>query len=144
FALFAHSYGTLLASKALQQGTPFDSVVSMGSPGLGPNITSAADLKLAPGTQVFAMRAPGDLVSYTQAHGKDPAEMPGIRRLATGASSGHSQYYIPKNTGLDNLQTILTGDGCVQTFTGSPRLDDEQLGASGVRVLIRELQSRVP
>src|SRR5690606_7814228 len=44
FALFAHSYGTLLASKALQQGTPFDSVVFMGSPGLGPNITSAADL----------------------------------------------------------------------------------------------------
>ncbi len=144
FALFAHSYGTLLSSKALQQGTPFDSVVFMGSPGLGPNVKSAADLKLAPGTQVFAMRAPGDVVSYTEAHGRDPAEMSDIQRLATGTSSGHSQYYIPKNTGLDNLQAVLTGDRCVQTFVGSPRLDDEQLGASGVRVLVRELQSRVP
>ncbi|WP_433499864.1 alpha/beta hydrolase [Sphaerimonospora sp. CA-214678] len=144
FALFAHSYGTLLASKALQQGTPFDSVVFMGSPGLGPNINSAADLKLAPGTRVFAMRAPGDVVSYTEAHGRDPAELSGIQRLATGASSGHSQYYIADNTALHNLQAVVTDGRCVQTFTGSPRLDDEQFGASGVRVLVRELQNRVP
>ncbi|MEU7936576.1 alpha/beta hydrolase [Microbispora bryophytorum] len=144
FALFAHSYGTLLSSKALQEGTPFDSVVFMGSPGLGPTIKSAADLKLGSGTQVFAMRAPGDWVSYTEAHGRDPAEMAGIRRLATGRSSGHSEYYTPKNAGLDNLQTILTGDGCVQTFMGSPKLDDEQFGAANVRVLVKELQSRVP
>jgi len=144
FALFAHSYGTLLSSKALQEGTPFDSVVFMGSPGLGPTIKSAADLKLRPGTQVFAMRAPGDWVSYTEAHGRDPADMADIRRLATGRSSGHSEYYTPKNTGLDNLQTILTGDGCVQTFMGSPKLDDEQFGAANVRVLVKELQSRVP
>ncbi|WP_432870168.1 alpha/beta hydrolase [Microbispora rosea] len=143
-ALFAHSYGTLLSSKALQEGTPFDSVVFMGSPGLGPTIKSAADLKLRPGTQVFAMRAPGDWVSYTEAHGSDPAEMADIRRLATGRSSGHSEYYTPKNTGLENLQTILTGDGCVQTFMGSPKLDDEQFGAANVRVLVKELQSRVP
>lgn len=144
FALFAHSYGTLLSSKALQQGAPFDSVVFMGSPGLGPNVTSAADLKLAPGTQVFAMRAPADWVSYTAAHGNDPAEMPGIRRLATGSSTGHSEYYKPRNTGLDNLQAILTGDGHVRSFTGSPKLDDEQLGAGALRILVKELQSRVP
>ncbi|WP_432930296.1 alpha/beta hydrolase [Microbispora sp. CA-135349] len=144
FALFAHSYGTLLSSKALQEGTPFDSVVFMGSPGLGPTINSAADLKLESGTQVFAMRAPGDWVSYTEAHGRDPADMTDIRRLATGQSSGHSQYYMQKNTGLQNLQTVLTGDGCVQTFMGSPKLDDEQFGAGNVRVLVKELQSRVP
>ncbi|MFC0862778.1 alpha/beta hydrolase [Sphaerimonospora cavernae] len=144
FALFAHSYGTLLSSKALQQGASFDSVVFMGSPGLGPNVKSAADLKLTAGTQVFAMRAPADWVSYTEAHGYDPADMPDIQRLATGASSGHSKYYIPKNTGLDNLQTVLTGDAYVRPFTGSPRVDDEQFGASGVRVLVKELQSRVP
>ncbi|MBX6382137.1 MAG: hypothetical protein IRZ07_04050 [Microbispora sp.] len=144
FALFAHSYGTLLSSKALQLGTPFDSVVFMGSPGLGANVKSVADLKLAPGTPVFAMRAPGDWVSYSEAHGKDPAELPGIRRLATGHSSGHSQYYIPDNTALQNLQTILTGDGCYQSFLGSPELDDEQFGASSARVLVKELQSRVP
>ncbi|GAB3156421.1 alpha/beta hydrolase [Microbispora hainanensis] len=144
FALFAHSYGTLLSSKALQQGTPFDSVVFMGSPGLGANVKSVADLKLAPGTPVFAMRAPGDWVSYSEAHGKDPAELPGVRRLATGHSSGHSQYYIPNNTALQNLQTILTGDGCYQSFLGSPELDDEQFGASAAPVLVKELQSRVP
>jgi hypothetical protein len=144
FALFAHSYGTLLSSKALQQGAPFDSVVFMGSPGLGPNVRSATDLNLATGTEVFAMRAPGDWISYTEAHGKDPAGMAGVRRLATGRSHGHSEYYMDENTALENLQTVLTGGGCVQTFMGSPKLDDEQLGAGNVRVLIKEMQSRVP
>ncbi|GGO12262.1 hypothetical protein GCM10010116_24610 [Microbispora rosea subsp. aerata] len=144
FALFAHSYGTLLSSKALQLGTPFDSVVFMGSPGLGANVKSVADLKLAPGTPVFAMRAPGDWVSYSEAHGKDPAELPGVQRLATGKSSGHSQYYLQNSTALQNLRALLTGDGSYQPFIGSPELDDEQFGASNVRVLVKELQSRVP
>ncbi|GGK63613.1 hypothetical protein Sme01_05850 [Sphaerisporangium melleum] len=143
-SLFAHSYGTLLSSKALQQGTPFSAVVFMGSPGLGPNVKSVASLKLPPGTPVFAMRAPGDWVSYTEAHGKDPAEMTGIQRLATGRSAGHSQYYMADNTALSNLQTVLVGDGRLQTFTGSPKLDDEQRGAGFARMLVHEMQSRVP
>ncbi|MEU8265813.1 alpha/beta hydrolase [Sphaerisporangium sp. NPDC049002] len=143
-SLFAHSYGTLLSSKALQQGTAFDTIVFMGSPGLGPNIKSAADLKLPPGTPVFAMRAPGDWVSYTEAHGKDPAELPGVQRLATGRSAGHSQYYMDHNIALKNLQVLLTGDGSVQTFTGSPELADEKSGAGFARMLVKELQAQVP
>ncbi|MFG1873580.1 alpha/beta hydrolase [Sphaerisporangium sp. NPDC049003] len=143
-SLFAHSYGTLLSSKALQQGTSFNAVVFMGSPGLGSNIENVADLKLPSGTPVFAMRAPGDWVSYTQAHGRDPSEMSGIQRLATGRSSGHSQYYMADNIALSNLQTVLVGDGCLQTFTGSPDLDDEKPGAGFARMLVREMQSHVP
>ncbi|MET8154858.1 alpha/beta hydrolase [Sphaerisporangium sp. NPDC005289] len=143
-SLFAHSYGTLLSSKALQQGTDFDAVVFMGSPGLGHNVESVADLKLQPGTPVFAMRAPGDWVSYTEAHGKDPAELAGIQRLATGRSFGHSQYYMDQNVALRNLQVVLTGDGTKQAFTGSPALVDERFGAGFARMLVKEMQSRVP
>ncbi|MEV7807314.1 hypothetical protein AB0O28_30645 [Microbispora sp. NPDC088329] len=40
------------------------------------------------------------------------------------------------------LQPRVTGDGCVQTFMGSPKLDDEQFGAGNARVLVKEQQSR--
>ncbi|UYM24139.1 alpha/beta hydrolase family protein [Streptomyces albus] len=57
--IFAHSYGTLVTSKALQEGMDdVDKVVFMGSPGLGPNIRSIKDFQM-PNTRFFAMRAPG-------------------------------------------------------------------------------------
>jgi alpha-beta hydrolase superfamily lysophospholipase len=57
--LLAHSYGTLVSSKALQGGAEFDRVAFMGSPGLGRDVHRVADLGLPPETRVFGMRAPG-------------------------------------------------------------------------------------
>ncbi|MFG2999294.1 alpha/beta hydrolase [Streptomyces sp. NPDC048340] len=142
--IFAHSYGTLVTSKALQAGlTNVDNVTFMGSPGLGPNINSVADFKM-PNTKFFAMRAPGDWVSYTQGHGKDPADFKDITRLATDGASGHSQYYDGKTGSLANMQRIFFGgDAKPLTFTHTS-LDDEQIGAAEAREMVGFLHSKVP
>ncbi|MFG1807186.1 alpha/beta hydrolase [Streptomyces sp. NPDC049040] len=140
--VFAHSYGTLCTSKALQDGMHVDNVVFMGSPGLGPNINSVADFHM-PGTRFYAMRAPKDLVSYTQGLGNDPADFPDITRLATDGSTGHSQYYNSSTGSLTNLQSILFGGSQHLTFTHTT-LDDEMTGAAEVRELVSFLHSKVP
>jgi pimeloyl-ACP methyl ester carboxylesterase len=128
--LLAHSYGTLVSSKALQDGARFDRVVLMGSPGLGPDIHHARDLELPPGTEVFAMRAPGDPVSYSQGHGDDPADFDDLTRAATNVGtatdvSGHSSYYdqgggdpwSQSSESLKNLTRITLGDTAAVTRT---------------------------
>ncbi|MFD9307492.1 alpha/beta hydrolase [Streptomyces sp. NPDC060048] len=142
--IFAHSYGTLVTSKALQAGlTNVDNVTFMGSPGLGPNINSVADFKM-PNTKFFAMRAPGDWVSYTQGHGNDPADFKDITRLGTDGASGHSQYYDPKTGSLANMQRIFFGgDAKPMTFTHTS-LDDEQIGAAEAREMVGFLHGKIP
>ncbi|MEU7724831.1 alpha/beta hydrolase [Streptomyces sp. NPDC040724] len=142
--IFAHSYGTLVTSKALQAGlTNVDNVTFMGSPGLGPNINSVADFKM-PNTKFFAMRAPGDWVSYTQGHGKDPADFKDITRLDTKGASGHSQYYDSETGALDNMRRIFYGgDGGPLTYTKTS-LDDEQVGAAEAREMVGFLHGKIP
>jgi hypothetical protein len=140
--VFAHSYGTLCTSKALQDGMHVDNVVFMGSPGLGPNINSVADFHL-PGTRFYAMRAPKDLVSYTQGLGNDPADFADITRLDTTGASGHSDYYNANTGSLANLQRILFGGSQHLTFTRTS-LDEEMTGAAEVRDLVSFLHSQVP
>ncbi|MBT2451336.1 hypothetical protein J7F03_30555 [Streptomyces sp. ISL-43] len=142
--IFAHSYGTLVTSKALQAGlTNVDNVTFMGSPGLGPNINSVADFKM-PNTKFFAMRAPGDWVSYTQGHGNDPADFKDITRLGTDGASGHSQYYDPKTGSLANMRRIFFGgDAKPMTFTHTS-LDDEQIGAAEAREMVGFLHGKIP
>lgn len=145
--LFAHSYGTLVSSKALQSGARFDNVVFMGSPGLGPDVNSVADLGLPPDTRVFSMRAPGDYVSYTESHGSDPAEFPDVVRLDTGwpgtqRAAGHSDYYTAKTGSLLNLTSLLQGRGpLVDTAT---TLGEEADWARPERELIEFMQGEVP
>lgn len=140
--VFAHSYGTLCTSKALQDGMHVDNVVFMGSPGLGPTINSVADFHM-PGTHFYAMRAPKDPVSYTQGLGNDPADFPDITRLGTNGSTGHSQYYNQSTDSLGNLQKILFGDSKGLTFTHTT-LDEEMTGAAEIRELVSFLHSKVP
>jgi hypothetical protein len=140
--VFAHSYGTLVTSKALQDGMHVDNVVFMGSPGLGPNINSVADFHL-PDTHFYAMRAPKDLVSYTQGLGNDPADFKDITRLGTTGATGHSDYYNPGTGSLANLKRILFGGSQKLTFTHTT-LDDEMSGATEVRKLVDFLHSKVP
>ncbi|MEV0201712.1 alpha/beta hydrolase [Nonomuraea sp. NPDC050691] len=141
--LFAHSYGTLVSSKALQNGAAFDTITFMGSPGLGSNVNSVADFRLPAGTKVYDLRAPGDWVSYTQGHGKDPADFADIIRLDAGDSSGHSQYYKLNSSSLENLRAILFRRPQELTFTGT-HLDDELAGAMEARAFIAWMRSQVP
>ena len=141
--MLAHSYGTLVASKALQDGAVFDNVVFMGSPGLGSDVKSVKGLGVPPTTQVFDMRAPGDFVAYTHAHGNDPADFPDITRLATNASgapkvSKHSSYYEAPNDpptfdtaseSLRNLTRVMIGDRAVTT-THTTEAQESPVGPS--------------
>ncbi|MFI1313843.1 alpha/beta hydrolase [Streptomyces albidoflavus] len=140
--IFAHSYGTLVTSKALQEGMDdVDKVVFMGSPGLGPNIRSIKDFQM-PNTHFFAMRAPGDAVSYTQGHGPDPADFPDITRLDTMKAFGHSDYYDPKAEGVHNLRRVFAGEYDSLTTVDSS-LDEEMTGATEIRRLVGFLQERL-
>ncbi|NRQ35034.1 hypothetical protein HII36_24890 [Nonomuraea sp. NN258] len=141
--LFSHSYGTLVTSKALQKGAKFDTVTFMGSPGLGSNINSVADFRLPPGIKVYDLRAAGDWVSYTQGHGKDPADFPDITRLNADGSSGHSEYYLPDTSSLENLKAILFNRPDRLTFSNTT-LDEEQAGAEESRQFIAWMKSQVP
>ncbi|WP_405743796.1 alpha/beta hydrolase family protein [Streptomyces sp. NBC_01525] len=141
--IFAHSYGTLVTAKAIQSGLKnVDNIVFMGSPGLGPGINSVADLHM-PGTKFYAMRAPEDFVSYTEGHGKDPADFKGITRLATDRSHRHSEYYKEDSESMNNLQRILFGDTEALTFEHAT-LDEEMMGAQELRMLVAFLRAKVP
>lgn len=135
----AHSYGTLVTSKALQYGMRPDRVVFMGSPGLGQGIRSRKDLGIPDDIELYALRAQGDGVSVTAAHGMDPADMEGIIRLDTdwqGAENvtGHSDYttYLDLPDGSrvasDSLVNIA---GVVEGYGTTPRADGKYLRAGG-------------
>ncbi|MFF3977838.1 alpha/beta hydrolase [Streptomyces sp. NPDC001828] len=141
-SIFAHSYGTLVTSKALQSGLKnIDNVTFMGSPGLGPNIHSVADFHM-PNTKFYAMRAVGDPVSYTQGHGDDPADFKDIIRLGTDGAKGHSDYYKSDTGSLANMRNILFGGAKELTFTHTT-LDQEMPGATEARELVKFLHDRV-
>ena len=148
--VIAHSYGTVVTSFALQRGMRPDQVILMGSPGLGPDVDSAADLGLPVGYPIYAMRAPADFVSLSASHGMDPAEMPGVTRLDTdwtGAEDvvGHSDY---TKHGTQSLRNVIAAF----TQTGAPHLTDTHVNDEGfagpynenIRNLIGILQSEVP
>jgi hypothetical protein len=101
---FGHSYGSLVTSLALQQGSPVRNAVFYGSPGL--ELGRVEDLRLAPGGRAYYELAPGDpigLVKLTpslldavpvigpelhwlfgrQLFGATPDEMAGITQLST-------------------------------------------------------------
>jgi Alpha/beta hydrolase len=109
---FGHSYGSLVTSLALQQGSPVTNAVFFGSPGL--ELGRVEDLRLAPGGHAYYEQAPGDPIALMQlapsvldaipiigpelkwlfgsgAHrqlfGDTPNEIPGITQLSTAAGA---------------------------------------------------------
>lgn len=107
---FGHSYGSLVTSLALQQGSPVKNAVFFGSPGL--ELGRVDDLRLAPGGHAYYEQAPGDPIAlvqlapslfdtipiigpelkwlfgsgeHRQLFGDTPNEIPGITRLSTSA-----------------------------------------------------------
>lgn len=125
--VLGHSYGSTLASEALQRGTAADDVVFMGSPGLETNPLqfyrdiTPSDLHLTEG-HVFVEHADWDGVAYSRIYGNTiPADLPGFTELTTEAtttpwgprneSSGHSEYSFSDTTGLYNQAVVVAGLG---------------------------------
>ncbi|WP_233213539.1 alpha/beta hydrolase [Mycobacterium hubeiense] len=125
--VLGHSYGSLLASEALQRGTAADDVVFMGSPGLETNPwqfadnVSPSDLHLSEG-HVFVEHAKNDAVANLGRYGAViPSSLPGFTDLSTNAettslgprneSTGHSEYSFVDTTALYNQAVVVAGLG---------------------------------
>lgn len=153
--VMAHSYGTLVTSKALQfrkaGEAPPDRIVLFGSPGLGENVHNTADLGLPPGYPIYALRAPGDPVAITAGHGTDAVAIPGITRLDTDWTgnedvTGHSQYTVSGTDSLANIGWVLSGEIGSLHVGGNALADDGLAGPynQNLRNLVDLLQQRVP
>lgn len=111
--LVAHSYGSMLAGRALRDGLVVDAVVALGSPGM--TTSTAAGLHAAPGTRIYAGRAPGDYVSLSENFGRDPSDPRfGATRIATHSPGedgpiGHTGYFAGDSECTRNLARIVTG-----------------------------------
>ncbi|MCW2623178.1 MAG: hypothetical protein JWL64_2780 [Frankiales bacterium] len=118
----AHSYGSVLAGRALREPTSADALVAVGSPGL--TVPRAGALVLPTGS-VFVGEAPGDVVAdggTTHLFGPDPgAKDFGARQLGLdgkeglAASHGHSDYYDEGSESLRNQALVVLGRGDLVT-----------------------------
>ncbi len=125
--VLGHSYGSTLASEALQRGTAADDVVFMGSPGLETNPmqylhdTTPSDLHLTQG-HVYVEHAKNDVVANLGRYGSTiPSDLPGFIDLSTNAettplgprneSTGHSKYSFVDTTALYNQAVVMAGLG---------------------------------
>ncbi|MGV0837444.1 alpha/beta hydrolase [Mycolicibacterium thermoresistibile] len=130
--VLGHSYGSLVASEALQRGTAADNVVFMGSPGLETNIwefhrdVTPEKLHLSEG-QVFVQHADNDIVANLGRYGATiPSSLPGFIDLSTDAettplgqreaSGGHSEYSFINKTALYNQAVVVAGLGQDERF----------------------------
>ncbi|OMC36545.1 hypothetical protein A5740_06045 [Mycobacterium sp. GA-1841] len=125
--VLGHSYGSTLASEALQRGTAADDVVFMGSPGLETSPqqyridTSPSNLHLPEG-HVYVEHSKGDWVANARIFGQTiPSDLPGFTDLSTNAettplgprdeSTGHSKYSFSNTTALYNQAVVVANLG---------------------------------
>jgi pimeloyl-ACP methyl ester carboxylesterase len=125
--VIGHSYGSLVASEALQRGTAADNVLFMGSPGLE---TSAGEYFDDPTPEkfhlteghVFVEHAKDDYVADLRRYGNSVISgLPGFIDLSTDAEStplgptiaseGHSEYSLPDTTALYDQAVVVAGLG---------------------------------
>ncbi|MGB9378662.1 MAG: alpha/beta hydrolase, partial [Mycobacteriales bacterium] len=155
----AHSYGSLVAARALQLGLRVDAVVVLGSPGLGAR--TATGLEVPAGTRLYAARAPGDVVALSENFGRDPTDPRfGIPRITTGdpragGPAGHGDYLRGESECLRNLARIVSGDYAEVTTVRPGRLEravalpsqvSDVAGAGSVAVHVAErgMAARLP
>ncbi len=121
----AHSYGSMLAGRALRAGLRVDAVVALGSPGM--TTATVAGLHASPGTRIYAARAPGDPVSWSENFGRDPSDPRfGAVRIATHSrgSTGpvwHTSYLTGQSECTRNLARIVTGQYAAVTALPASR-----------------------
>ncbi|MGL4305590.1 MAG: alpha/beta hydrolase [Mycobacteriaceae bacterium] len=132
--MIGHSYGSLVASEALQRNIHADDVIFTGSPGLEANSnqrilspyqiwnyipTSTGDLHLAEG-HVFVEQADKDWITDSNIFSPYPISWnEGFTNLSTdaattplgdtSASSGHSEYFNAGTTAMYNQALVIAG-----------------------------------
>ncbi|MFM7063826.1 MAG: alpha/beta fold hydrolase [Actinomycetes bacterium] len=105
--LVGHSYGALVATRAVASGREVDELVLLGAPGLG--VADPGTLRLRPGGTVWSALEGDDPVAWVARtgvlHGPDPASV--ARPLPTG-DLGHSRY-LSDQVLLDALGEVVVG-----------------------------------
>ncbi|MGN8025475.1 alpha/beta hydrolase [Microbacterium sp. 22242] len=102
----AHSYGSTVLGLAAQQSSAFDSLVVLGSPGLGTDDLSQLNV----GGNVFVGAAPGDLVAISGQFGTRPQDLPGVHHLDTGTMprvDAHTSYLVDGSTGQRSVADVI-------------------------------------
>lgn len=124
--LWAHSYGSVLAGKALMHNTGVDDVVLFGSPGVA--FSGLTQVGLKPGS-LNVLKAYHDFVADSEWFDRDPAKVPGASLLSTDwskpggvnlglPSSGHTEYLKPGSTSERNLVAVAIGRPDLRVLLG--------------------------
>ncbi|MFM7068757.1 MAG: alpha/beta fold hydrolase [Actinomycetes bacterium] len=105
--LVGHSYGALVATRAVAAGVLVDELVLLGAPGLG--VDDPSQLRLAPGGHIWSAVEDDDRVAWVARtgvlHGPDPARS--ARPLPT-AEHGHARY-LSDSVLIEALGEVVTG-----------------------------------
>ncbi|MDH4116031.1 MAG: alpha/beta hydrolase family protein [Acidimicrobiia bacterium] len=129
-AVFAHSYGSVVASVAAMAGLAVDDLFLLGSPG-SPLATSGG-ARLRPGGRVWVgltegdpidtwARTGGSLVGRPMIHGSDPYSLGfGAATIALGGSVGHGGYF--SEVGAAALRSAMKRDGSDLVSDDEPRI----------------------
>jgi hypothetical protein len=115
--VIGYSYGSTEVGVAATGGHHLDAdnVIAVDSPGMLAH--HARDLNLTPGANVYAMRAPNDIIELATGLtlGRDPAapEFGGTRLLAAAGSrpsvAAHGSYWDYDNPALRNMGAVIAG-----------------------------------
>ncbi|MFD9116689.1 alpha/beta hydrolase [Streptomyces bottropensis] len=114
--VLCHSYGTVVCARAVTELDDVDDMALIGSPGTGAD--SAAGLHTS--ARVWAARGADDwigtvphtrtgLFGTTVGFGPDPTSPSFGARVFTAGAAGHSGYFTPGSTSLENLARITLG-----------------------------------
>lgn len=138
-----HSYGSLVTSLALQEGSPVTNVVFYGSPGL--ELSSVDALQLAPGGHAYYEQAAGDPIAWVQrAPGIGVGLVPlvvvpplaplgalGVIDLFSGQGD-HDQFFGDTPNQIPGITQLSTSPGV------DPMLGEQRAGASGHSEYLRD------
>lgn len=123
--MIGHSYGSTVLGAAASAGHHLhaDNIIAVGSPGV--LVDRAAELNLAPGAHVYAMRATNDIIGPARVAtewtlGADPtAPGFGATRLAADpgpsgpmglpSTDAHSSYWNLDNRAMKNIGAVIAG-----------------------------------
>ncbi|MDT5109611.1 MAG: hypothetical protein QOE20_1501 [Mycobacterium sp.] len=125
---FGHSYGSLVTSLALQQGTPVQDVVLYGSP--GGELSNAAQLGVAPGHAFYELGVNDGVpttIASTHAFGAPLQEVPGFTPLSVNSGEGHDGQWHERAYGHSeyarngaNGQLRMSGYNLAAVLSGVP------------------------
>lgn len=105
-----HSYGSVVVGEALKSGLQVETVIFIGSPGVG--VDSVTDFPPGAADRYFAGEIAGDPVASLEHFGESPTD-PDFGAQVFDAGSGgtfsHHSHYIDPGQGMDNIVRIVNG-----------------------------------